>query len=251
MVIKWNVTVPPLTGDVPRRGYVYLPEGYDRDPKKRYPVLYMFDGHNVFFDEDATYGKSWGMKEYLDAAGTELIVVGIECNSEGWRRLNEYSPVDFYYEQTGSIKGQGKIYMDWLVNTLKPQIDATYPTLTGREDTLIAGSSMGGLMSLYAACYYNHVFGRAACLSPSLWIEPKKVMALLEAGTPEPDTCIYMDYGTEEMPNHPQSRMLLQKAVALLLEKQVRLTFRIVPGGSHCEASWEKQIPIFMKCLGL
>ncbi len=251
MVIKWNVTIPPLTGDVPRRGYVYLPNGYDRNPKKRYPVLYMFDGHNVFFDQDATYGKSWGMKEYLDAAGTELIVVGIECNSQGWRRLNEYSPVDFSFEQTGFIKGQGKVYMDWLVNTLKPQIDATYPTLPGREHTLIAGSSMGGLMTLYALCHYNHVFQRGAALSPSLWVNPEKVMALLEAGQVEADTCIYMDYGTEEMPNHPGNGQLLQKAVTLLLDKQVRLTFRIVPGGSHCEASWEKQIPIFMQCLGL
>ena len=58
----------------------------------------MFDGHNVFFDEDATFGKSWGMKEYLDNHPRDLIVVGIECNDEGWRRLNEYSPVDFSYE---------------------------------------------------------------------------------------------------------------------------------------------------------
>ena len=251
MVIKWNVTVPPLTGDVPRRGYVYLPESYEKEPDKRYPVLYMFDGHNVFFDEDATFGKSWGMKDYLDRMQTQLIVVGIECNDQGWRRLNEYSPVDFSYEQTGFIKGEGKVYMDWLVDTLKPQIDATYRTLPDREHTLIAGSSMGGLMSLYAVCYYNQVFQRAACLSPSLWIEPEKTMALLQGGSVAPDTCIYMDYGTEEMPNHPGNPDLLQKAVSLLLQKQVRLTFRIVPGGCHCEASWEKQIPIFMQCLGL
>jgi hypothetical protein len=77
------------------------------------------------------------------------------------------------------------------------------------------------------------------------------VEALLQAGQVAPDTCIYMDYGTEEMPNHPGNTELLLKAVGLLLDKQVRLTFRIVPGGSHCEASWEKQIPIFMQCLGL
>ncbi len=251
MVIKWNVVIPALSGDTPRRGYVYLPDSYDREPEKRYPVLYMFDGHNVFFDEDATYGKSWGMKEYLDKNQTQLIVVGIECNSQGWRRLNEYSPVDFYYEQTGAIKGEGRIYMDWLVDTLKPQIDATYRTLPDRENTLIAGSSMGGLMSLYAACYYNEVFQRAACLSPSLWVEPQKVEALLQNGRAKSDTCIYMDYGTEEMPNHPGNPGLLMTAIRLLLEKQIRLTFRIVPGGSHCEASWEKQIPIFMQCLGL
>ena len=61
MVKKWQITIPELTGDITRNAYVYLPESYDREPERRYPVLYMFDGHNVFFDWDATYGKSWGM----------------------------------------------------------------------------------------------------------------------------------------------------------------------------------------------
>lgn len=251
MVIKWNVTVPPLSGDMPRRGYVYLPESYDREPEKRYPVMYMFDGHNVFFDADASFGKSWGMKDYLDQNPRDLIVVAVECNAEGSRRLNEYSPVDFVYDPIGCIKGEGKVYMDWLVTTLKPYIDRTYRTLPAREHTVIAGSSMGGLMSLYAACHYNQVFQRAACLSPSLWIAPTKVEALLESAPVAPDTCIYMDYGTEEMSNHPGNPQLLLTAARLLLEKEVRLTLRIVPGGSHCEASWEKQIPVFMQCLSL
>ena len=251
MVIKWDVTVPPLSGEKPRQGYVYLPDRYDREPEKRYPVMYMFDGHNVFFDSDATFGKSWGMKDYMDRTGKELIIVGIACNDEGSRRLNEYSPVDFTYEPIGKIEGQGKLYMDWLVGTLKPYIDSTYRTLPGREHTLIAGSSMGGLMSLYAACHYNSVFQRAACLSPSLWVAPEAVELLLKEGTPNADTCIYMDYGSEEMDNHLDSSRMLQTAVRLLLEKGVKLTFRIVPGGSHCEASWEKQIPVFMECLSL
>ena len=251
MIIKWNVTIPVLSGDKPRRGYVYLPRSYDLEPEKRFPVLYMFDGHNVFFDEDATYGKSWGMKDYMDKTGKELIIVGIECNDQGWRRLNEYSPVDFEFEQVGKIQGQGKLYMDWLVCTLKPYIDSTYRTLPDRHNTFIAGSSMGGLMSLYAACYYNDVFHRAACLSPSLWVAPEKLRALVTAATPDPDTWIYMDYGSGELDNHLGNPQILLEAVGTLLEKQVMLTFRIVPGGTHCEASWEKQIPVFMECLGL
>ena len=66
MVETWDITIPELTGDEVRRAYIYLPESYDTECEKRYPVLYMFDGHNVFFDSDATYGKCWGMKEYLD-----------------------------------------------------------------------------------------------------------------------------------------------------------------------------------------
>ena len=251
MVIKWDVTIPPLSGEKTRRGYVYLPEDYDREPEKRYPVLYMFDGHNVFFDEDTTYGKSWGMKEYLDKNPRDLIVVGIECNDEGWRRLNEYSPVDFAFEGIGSIKGEGQIYMDWLVGTLKPYIDETYRTLPDREHTAIGGSSMGGLMSLYAACCYHQVFQRAACLSPSLWVNAEATTALLKNATPAQDTCIYMDYGSEELSNHEGNLEVLCGAVDILLRKHLKLTFRIVPGGTHCEASWEKQIPIFMQCLGL
>ena len=67
MVDKWNITIPELTGEEERRAYVYLPESYFKSTKKRYPVLYMFDGHNVFFDEDATFGKCWGMKEFMDS----------------------------------------------------------------------------------------------------------------------------------------------------------------------------------------
>ena len=251
MVIKWNVTIPPLTGDVPRRGYVYLPESYDRDLERRYPVLYMFDGHNVFFDADATFGKSWGMKDYMDASGKDLIIVGIACNSEGNRRLNEYTPVSFDYEPLGHFEAQGEIYMKWLVEELKPYIDSTYRTIPDRKHTFIAGSSMGGLMSLYSVCCWNHVFSKAACLSPSLWITSEPFMSMLESAQLQTDTCIYMDYGSEELPNHEGSDRALIWVQQLLMSKGVYPTLRIVPGGSHCEASWEKQIPVFMECLGL
>ena len=65
MVKKWNVTIPKLSGDKERLAYIWLPDDYEANPEKRYPVMYMFDGHNVFFDEDATYGKSWGMAQYI------------------------------------------------------------------------------------------------------------------------------------------------------------------------------------------
>lgn len=83
MIQKWNVTIPELTGNEPRGVYLYLPVDYDWSPERRYPVLYMFDGHNVFFDSDATYGKSWGLGEYLDAFQVPLIVAAVECNQIG------------------------------------------------------------------------------------------------------------------------------------------------------------------------
>ena len=95
MVKKWFIQIPQLSGDLQRRVYLYLPESYGKDPEKRYPVMYMFDGHNVFFDSDATYGKSWGMRDYMQKSKKQLIIVAVECNHEGNGRLQEYSPYNF------------------------------------------------------------------------------------------------------------------------------------------------------------
>ena len=250
MVYKWDVTLPKLTGKKKRRAYLYLPDGYEEDLDRRYPVLYMFDGHNVFFDYDATYGKSWGMNRYLRENKIPIVVAAVECNHVGNGRLCEYSPFSHKDSNLGEVEGRGKLYMDWLVNDFKPFIDKMVRTLPDRDHTLIGGSSMGGLMSLYAVSAYNHVFRNAACLSPSLWIDPGKVMDMLKKSTIAADTNIYMDYGSKEILNHDKSANALINVSNYLLRKQVNLTFRIVPGGSHCEASWEQQIPIFMRCLG-
>ena len=251
MVKKWKVKIPELSGDAERMAYIYLPASYTQDPKRRYPVLYMFDGHNVFFDADATYGKSWGMNDYMQKSKKQLIIVAVECNHEGNSRLIEYSPFDSATSTLGKIKGKGRIYMNWLTRTLKPYIDAHYRTLPDRKNTLIAGSSMGGLMALYGVTTYNHVFQRAACLSPSLWVHPGKVLELIAKANIRRDTCIYMDYGSEEMFNHAANAEALTSTAHILLTKQVNLALRIVPGGTHSEASWEKQIPLFMECLGI
>ena len=151
MVKIWSVAIPKLSGEKTRRVYLYLPDSYDKEPDKRYPVMYMFDGHNVFFDGDATYGKSWGMNKYMQKSKKQLIIVAVECNHEGNSRLQEYSPVNFENATLGKIKSKGRNYMQWLVGTLKPFIDENYRTLTDRKNTIICGSSMGGLMALYGA----------------------------------------------------------------------------------------------------
>ncbi len=251
MVKKWPIKIPQLSGELQRRVYLYLPESYEKEKDRRYPVMYMFDGHNIFFDEDATFGKSWGMSRYMNSAKKQLIIVAVECNHEGNYRLQEYSPVTFENATLGKIKGRGKVYMNWLVNTLKPMIDRNYRTLPDRTNTILCGSSMGGLMALYGACVYNHVFQRAACLSPSLWVSPGKVLEFVARAHIRRDTCIYMDYGSEEMFNHAANAEALISTSHLLLTKRVNLALRIVPGGNHSEASWERQIPVFMDCLGL
>jgi predicted alpha/beta superfamily hydrolase len=250
MIRTWKIKIPNLSGDEQRLVYVYLPRDW-KTSGKRYPVLYMFDGHNVFYDSHATYGKSWGMGKYLDEQAKQLIIVAVECSHQGHQRLSEYSPVDFNFQDAGPIVGRGKEYMDWLVDTLKPYIDANYPTLTDRDNTAIAGSSMGGLMSLYAVCEYNHIFKRAACMSPSFWVAKDKILDIVTNCNIAPDSSVYIDYGSLELPDHSSNSDALFSVTRLLLTRRVRVALKIIPGGAHNESSWEKQIPHFMEYLGL
>ncbi len=250
VVEKWQITIPELTGRAERSAYVYLPESYEYEPDFRYPVLYMFDGHNVFFDEDATYGKSWGMKEYMDFTKTQIIIAAVECNhSRDHGRLKEYSPFTFRDPELGLITGKGAITMEWMTKEFKPMIDDRYRTLPEREFTGIAGSSMGGLMSLYAVLDYNQYFSRAAALSPSVWASREKIEAMVRNADVAEDTFIYMDYGSVELSGHGGMSRQFAKITALLMERRICVESRIIPGGTHCEASWERQIPFFMDAL--
>ena len=250
MIKKWKVTVPELTGRRRRRAYVYLPVMYKEQPRRRFPVLYMFDGHNVFLDEDATYGKSWGLAEYLDYYQVPVIVAAVECNhAKNNARLSEYSPFDFSDKRWGSFEGKGAVTMDWFVNSFKPYVDKRFRTLPGRENTFIAGSSMGGLMSLFAVTQYNKVFSRAAALSPSVWVDNEALVELIHASAIGKDTVVYMDYGSQELGNHKQMADGLRAVAGALLDEGVYLTGRLVPHGTHSEASWERQLPFMMETL--
>ena len=251
MIDQWLVTIPELTGKKhQRRVYAYVPNLASSDPQARFPVLYMFDGHNVFFDEDATYGKSWGLGRYLDAHQVSLMVVAVECSHEPKNgRLSEYAPFSFTAPQIGRVYGRGQKTMNWFVRTLKPDIDARYPTLPQRECTFIGGSSMGGLMTLYALTAYSNVFSRAAALSPSVWTVNRRLLQLVRQTTFPAGTVLYMDYGSREMANHPGVGAQFAALTKLLMDKGVWVTSRIVPNGDHCEACWEEQLPFMISTL--
>ena len=250
MIKKWSIRYPAVGGEEERRAYVYLPTMYEADPDRRYPVLYMFDGQNVFFDEDATYGKSWGVADYLDYTDTPLIVAAVECNAgANTERLVEYSPYRFDDKQYGHFDGKGKDTLNWFVHEFKPCIDANYRTQPDRAHTFIGGSSMGGLMSLYALLQYSDVFGRAAALSPSLWVAPEALTALVGRCKLAPGTVLYMDYGSREMGNHDGMRKGFGEMCSRIFARGINLTARVVPGGNHSEASWEKQLPFVFHTL--
>lgn len=249
MIKKFNINITPF--DRKRTIHLYLPDEYENS-QERYPVIYMYDGHNLFYDSDATYGKSWGMKEFLDHYDKKFIVVGMECNHEGTKRLDEYCPYTLPQSYLGSIKGEGKIYMDWVVNELKPYIDKNYRTLPFRECTMIAGSSMGGLMSLYSVVRYNEIFSKAACLSSAIGICYHELKNDILLQPLDEDTRIYLDWGSEECSNKEALayRTSLNLEISHLLNNQNAFTYPcLIINGYHNEATWEKQVPIFMEYL--
>ncbi len=247
MIIRDKVTIPALTGDKERTSYIYLPVGYG-ESEERYPVLYMFDGHNLFSDEEATFGKSWRLSDYLDETRTPLIIAAVECNHEGDSRLSEYSPVSFSFHGK-KITGRGKKYMDWLVGDFKPQVDEAFRTIPDRSGTFIGGSSMGGLMTLYALAKYQKYFSRGAALSPSLWVQDGEVPDFIKKASFRQDLRLFTDYGSKEFKNHSPQRELFGEVFKLLCLKGVNVTARIVPNGTHSEQSWEREIPYFIPLL--
>lgn len=246
MIEKFNVTITPY--QLERMIHVYLPNDY-YNSDEHYPVVYMYDGHNLFNDEDATYGKSWGLKDFLDQYDKKLIIVGIECNHEGKKRLDEFCPYHLPQSFLGHIHGKGKELMEWVVRELKPMIDTRYRTYPFRECTAIGGSSMGGLMSLYSVIKYNNIFSKAACVSPSYNLCLPRLKKDMQVATISPDTRVYLSFGTNEIRNLDHKKQTLKSFVDYFNSKHAFSYINIVSGGEHNEASWEKENPIYMDFL--
>ena len=256
MIIKRDCIYPPKGKNRPL--HIWLPDDY-YESVDFYPVMYFFDGHNLFRDEDATYGKSWGLKAFLEGWGKRMIIVGIECGHEGQERLSEYLP---YPAKTGShfdkFRPMGKETMDWILEQIKPMIDRDYRTIPFRECTAIGGSSMGGLMALYAAVHYNRWFSKAACVSTAMGFCMRPLMADMRANAMSPDTRVYLSWGTREAwgikrtdrEDKSSKTYGWNKRVAEQVESAgatARLHCQVE--GGHCEADWEKLVPGFMNFL--
>lgn len=246
MISYLYLPIPGSGSQAKRKIYVYQPPS-EYGP---FPVLYMMDGHNVFFDQDATYGKSWGMKEAIEGMELPLMIVAVDCDhSPRNGRLREYSPFTFRDPGLGTIRGRGQTYMDWMAHTLKPIIDSTYDTIPSREFTFIAGSSMGGLMALYALCRHGDTFSGAAALSPSLWTSPRSVHSMICSSPYLKGSRLYMDYGEKELQHHQAMLSIFTRSVADAMAAGAMVCAQIVPGGEHCEACWERQVPAFLTYL--
>lgn len=219
--------------------FVYLPPSYASDPERRYPVLYMHDGQNLF-DRATSFGEAWEVDATLEAAsgdGLEAIVVGIPNMGEA--RLDEYSP---WRDETHEAGGRGDAYVDFVAETLKPRIDADFRTLPGREHTGIAGSSMGGLISLYAFFRRPETFGFAGVMSPALWYGGRQVYGFVEAAPFVPGR-IYLDVGTQEGREELSD---VRRMRDLLIAKGYRrgedFFYVVEMGGRHNEQAWARRL---------
>lgn len=256
MIVKRDCIYTPKGKNRPL--HIWLPEDYATSGKA-YPVMYFFDGHNLFSNEDATYGKSWGLKEFLEGWDRDIILVGIECGHEGDERLSEYLPYRVWFNRFfRKFKPMGGMTMDWIVQEIKPMIDREYRTLPDREHTGIGGSSMGGIMSLFAGVHYNQWFSRAACVSSAMGFCMGPLMKDIQVSDIVPGTRFYLSWGTKEAYGikNPEAEDRSSKTyqwnrrAAEALEKKGAVVTRYCQvGGAHCEADWEKQNPLFMDFL--
>ena len=216
---------------------VYVPPSY-HGGHRSYPVLYMQDGQNLF-DPETSFAGEWGLGRVMAAAarrGLEAIVVAVP--NMGTERLEEYSP---YRESAAGGGGRGAAYAAFLAGTLKPLVDRRFRTRRSREHTVIAGSSMGGLISLYALFRHPHTFGAAGVLSPSLWFAGGAIFSDIDRAAFVPAR-IYLDIGalegSEHVANARRMRDLLQ-AKGYRLGRDLRwLESR---SGRHDERSWGRR----------
>lgn len=240
-----------------RKLHIWLPDGYE-NTQERYPVMYFFDGHNLFCDEHATYGKCWGLKAFMEQWDKPMILAGIECGHEGNERLNEYLPYPVNHGIFKGLEGVGDATVRWMIEELKPMIDREYRTYPFRECTAIGGSSMGGLMSLYAVIRYNQWYSKAACLSSTIYPCMPQLLKDLDKSPINPDTRIYLSWGTKEArgikdpakEDTSSDTWRNNQTVADQLQAKKAITRMYCQvGGGHCEADWEKQVPGFMDFL--
>ncbi len=243
MYDHFEVTITPFNRK--RLVRVYLPKSYSESQNKRYPVIYMHDGQNLFKDEDAGFGVSWGISDFLESSDFEVIVVGIDCSSEGFQRLDEYGPwkSKVFFNLLGEVGGEGKEYTTYIVQELKPLIDEKYRTIP--DQTSMAGSSMGGLISTYAACTYPTIFKKVASVSSAFWFNQEEIEDLIKRSDLSQIEKFYLDIGTAEVTEHITSEHYVhssQSVYPLLKEKITNCKFEIIEGAVHNEEAWRKRV---------
>lgn len=244
LVLHHSVSLPEL-GRV-RTLRVWLPEDYEGNTDKFYPVLYMQDGQNLF-ESSTSYAGEWQVDESLDAfaknSGQGIIAVGIDNSSQ---RMYEYSP----WTNPSYGGGEGQAYVNDLVNSVIPYIQSRYRVKTSAADRAIGGSSMGGLISVYASLYRPDVFGKVLAMSSSFWFAPQSLVSYVkERATAAKDVKFYLDVGTSEGSSVSAAASYVKDTTDLgdLLGSfswtSSSLKVVIESGAGHNEAAWRGRLP--------
>lgn len=216
---------------------VYLPPSYG-EGRRRHPAVYLHDGQNLSDPAVAFGGNTWNLQEglaWLAARGIEPIVIGLWNTPD---RLSEYSP--FSDPKHGG--GDGDRYTRFLIDTVKPRIDAEFRTRKDRDSTAIGGSSMGGLISLYAYFRRPSPFGRALIMSPSIWFGGREILRLAER-TRTTRGRIYLDVGTAEGPQTVSNTRALKRILRRKGCRRDSLWYRESERGRHTEVDWAWRWP--------
>jgi enterochelin esterase-like enzyme len=231
---------------------VYLPPEYGDEPERRFPVLYMHDGQNLFDPRKSFVpGRTWQVRETADgmilAQDVEpLIIVGI--HNTGERRLAEYTFCRDWKLGGGEAAKYGRL----IVEELMPFIDSEYRTLGGAEHTGMAGSSLGGLVTLYLGLKYAERFGRLAVLSPSVWWANRAILEYVRDRRPERGRVprIWLDVGTAEGARTvTDANALHRRLVAEGWRDEVDLHYERIDGGTHDEAAWAARMAPILRFL--
>ena len=238
---------------------VWLPPDYATSGK-RYPVIYLHDGQNVYDDPSPWSGKSWAVHRALakliaERKARPAILVAVWNNDN---RIGEYMPQAavppvvtpgnpaapdlFKTLPVERAKIAGDAYLKFLVTELKPMIDRQYRTLRGPRDTMLMGSSMGGLISAYALVRYPTVFGAAACLSTAWPIGDGFTERWFEAHLPRKAARLYFDYGTGT--NDGTIEPFQARLDAAAGNRGGRWVSRAFPGAEHSERAWAARVDI-------
>ncbi len=248
---EFHTRVFPL-GDGERFIRVWLPPGYDPDGSRTYPVIYAFDGQNLFAPETACYGKAWQLDQTLTRLRADYIVVGLDCPGEQddeplhWtiRRFIEYSAFDFQHPEQGTIHAGGKALIDFLLEQLMPWLEASYRIDPARRTLL--GSSMGGQLGLFALSYRPGVFQTLIAMSHATCdvYGGARLRDYIGSHGIEPQARIYLDMGDQEQTGMASPEQWLEGHAAMLKTLEgvgARIESRIEPGAVHDETAWARR----------
>lgn len=231
--------------------HIYVPNDYD---KRVCGVIYMFDGHNLFNDEDSTYGQCWGLKDFLDESDPNVIVVGLECNHDGNQRLCEFSPYSFEDDHWGIIEASGKSLAQWMVETLVPYIESKFNVYHDAYHRAIGGSSMGGLMALYMGSIYHDVFGKTIALSSYYHHVYQRLKRDIEQIYFDPTNRFYISYGGQEVSSQRWLADYTAKTLELtriMSDHGATIRLFCYKDADHSEQAWSHETQTWMDELNI